>query len=200
MESRFFKAALAVLICCSIYELCNIGTGIPFYAGIAAIICMQSGIRSSFQVGINRIIGTFIGGFTGMAIQFLTQYFNLLHFPYIRYILISACIFPLMLLAERLRSLNPPRSWYRRNSFLGAYIVFDFMRKSALTNITCIAFLSVTITHGGELSTTHFAFCRILDTFIGVFVSFLVNLLPNNDQSHPLTSSTNSNSHQDETE
>ena len=54
----------------------------------------------------------------------------------------------------------------------------DFMRKSALTNITCVAFLSVTITHGADTSISGFAMNRILDTLIGVFVSFFINLLP----------------------
>ncbi len=52
------------------------------------------------------------------------------------------------------------------------------MRKSALTNITCVAFLSVTITHGADSSISSFAFNRILDTLIGVFVSFFINVIP----------------------
>ena len=52
------------------------------------------------------------------------------------------------------------------------------MRKSALSNITCVAFLSVTITHGADTSISGFAMNRILDTLIGVFVSFFVNLIP----------------------
>ena len=58
-------------------------------------------------------------------------------------------------------------------------IVFaDFMRKCALTNITCVAFLSVTITHGADSSISGFALNRIFDTLIGVFVSFFVNIIP----------------------
>ena len=52
------------------------------------------------------------------------------------------------------------------------------MRKSALTNITCVAFLSVTITHGTDPSISNFAFNRIVDTLIGVFVSFFINIIP----------------------
>lgn len=58
------------------------------------------------------------------------------------------------------------------------FFLADFMRKSALTNITCVAFLSVTITHGADSSISSFAFNRILDTLIGVFVSFFINVIP----------------------
>jgi hypothetical protein len=67
-----------------------------------------------------------------------------------------------------------------RKLFSIAPLIFlaDFMRKSALTNITCVAFLSVTITHGTDPGISNFAFNRILDTLIGVFVSFFINIIP----------------------
>ena len=183
MGKLIVKAALSVFICCLIYEFCDIGTGVPFYSGIAAIICLQPEIRNTFRVGLNRTIGTLIGGFTGMAALFVIRAFSLFRLPSLQYLLISLCIVPLMYIAKAIKK-NPLSAVLRKNDqrrlLSIAPLVFfaDFMRKSALTNITCVAFLSVTITHGADTSISGFAMNRILDTLIGVFVSFFINLLP----------------------
>lgn len=183
MGKLIVKAALSVFICCLIYEFCDIGTGVPFYSGIAAIICLQPEIRNTFRVGLNRTIGTLIGGFTGMAALFVIRAFSVFRLPSLQYLLISLCIVPLMYIAKAIKK-NPLSAVLRKNDqrrlLSIAPLVFfaEFMRKSALTNITCVAFLSVTITHGADTSISGFAMNRILDTLIGVFVSFFINLLP----------------------
>ena len=53
---RIVKSALAVFICFCIYLLR--GTGMPFYSAIAAILCMQQDVKTSWKVGLNRAIGT----------------------------------------------------------------------------------------------------------------------------------------------
>ena len=183
MGKLIVKAALSVFICCLIYEFFDIGTGVPFYSGIAAIICLQPEIKSTFRVGLNRTIGTLIGGFTGMGILFVIRELPVFHLPTLKYFLISLCILPLMYIAEAVKKtrisalLKKPEL---KSLFPIAPFVFlaDFMRKSALTNITCVAFLSVTITHGSDSTINAFAMNRILDTLIGVFVSFFVNIIP----------------------
>lgn len=178
------KAAISVFICCLIYLFFDIGTGAPFYSAIAAVICLQPEIKSTFRIGLNRTIGTLIGGFTGMFILFLIRGIELESHPVFAYMLISFCIIPLMYLAEIVK--KPPRLKFNsaeaeeRHPLAIApfkYLI-DFMRKNALTNITCIAFLSVTVTHGTDASISGFALNRMLDTLIGVFVSFFVNIIP----------------------
>lgn len=183
MGKLIVKAALSVFICCLIYEFFDIGTGIPFYSGIATIICLQPEIRSTFRVGMNRTVGTLIGGFTGMAVLFIIREFSIFRLPTLQYLLISFCILPLMYIAEAVKK-NPLSTILKKRdlkkllSVAPLFFLADFMRKSALTNITCVAFLSVTITHGADSSISSFALNRILDTLIGVFVSFFINVIP----------------------
>ncbi|MGN0918682.1 MAG: aromatic acid exporter family protein [Oxalobacter sp.] len=160
------------------YEFFNIGTGIPFYAGIATVICLQSEIKSTVRVGLNRTVGTLLGGFTGMGILYLTHNYYILGRPILRYGLITLCIIPLMYIANIIRKVRIPIGWDETSLFPGTKVFIDFLKKSTLTNITCIAFLSVTITHGGDVSITEFATNRIIDTLIGVAVSFFINLIP----------------------
>ncbi len=184
------KAAVSVFICCLIYLFFNIGTGAPFYSAIAAVICVQPEIKSTFRIGLNRTIGTLIGGFTGMAVLFLIRGIDLESRPVWANLLISLCIIPLMYLAEIVKKKPRPHSTdsaEHKNPLAIApfkYLV-EFMRKNALTNITCIAFLSVTITHGADASISGFAINRMIDTLIGVFVSFFINIIPFKSH-HPL--------------
>lgn len=179
------KAAISVFICCLIYLFFDIGTGAPFYSAIAAVICLQPEIKSTFRIGLNRTIGTLIGGFTGMFVLFLIRGIDLEAHPVLAYLLISFCIIPLMYLAEIVKKphrfkFGNTRKQEEKHPFAIApfkYLI-DFMRKNALTNITCIAFLSVTVTHGTDASISGFALSRMLDTLIGVFVSFFVNIIP----------------------
>ena len=109
MGRVIIRATLAVFVCCLLYEFFDIGTGIPFYAGIAAVICLQSEIKSTVRVGLNRTVGTLFGGFTGMGILYLTHNYYILSRPILRYALITLCIIPLMYIANIIRKVRELR-------------------------------------------------------------------------------------------
>lgn len=143
---RIIKSAIAVNICCII---CLLRGGMPFYSSIAAILCMQKESGKAKVVAINRMVGTCIGGLCGylaLLVLKLPLFTNL----YISYSFLSLCIIPLMYLT----------------------IV---LKKQSATYITCVVFLCVTITHGGDVSPQLFALNRVIDTFIGIIVSLCIN-------------------------
>ena len=53
--SRNIKTALSVLICLIFWPN-------SLFAAIAAVICVQSTIENSLKIGLNRLIGTLLGG------------------------------------------------------------------------------------------------------------------------------------------
>lgn len=61
---RNFKTSIAVVLCVIIIRTFHMDS--PFYACIAAVICMQTWVSDSFIVGKNRMIGTFIGALIGL--------------------------------------------------------------------------------------------------------------------------------------
>ena len=70
---RNIKTAVAVTLCYFLFlpvwdPAGEVG---PFYACIAAAICMQDSVEKSFRQGISRTIGTLLGGATGLIILFL---------------------------------------------------------------------------------------------------------------------------------
>ena len=80
---RNIKTAIAVMICFLIFlpwwnapaveagnQMEQIG---PFYACIAAIICMQGSVSASVKQGLARLLGTLVGGLVGLAAVSLTM-------------------------------------------------------------------------------------------------------------------------------
>ncbi len=76
---RTVKTAVAVTVCFFIFlplwqaeptgnPLDQIG---PFYACIAAVICMQSSVEQSLRHGLSRLLGTGVGGCVGIVILWL---------------------------------------------------------------------------------------------------------------------------------
>lgn len=144
---RIIKSALAVFICCVIDYFR--GSGYPFYSAIAAILCMQKEIGKGIDIAKNRMIGTCIGGFCGyLALLLVNQ--DIFAHELIRYAILSLCIIPVM------------------------YITL-LIKKQSATYITCVVFLCVSITHGSDISPELFALNRVIDTFIGIIVSLIIN-------------------------
>ncbi|MGG7164200.1 FUSC family protein [Clostridium ihumii] len=66
---RNMKTGIAVFLCIVISRL--LGFKSPFYSCIAAVICMQSTVETSFEVGKNRMIGTAMGTFIGICFSYI---------------------------------------------------------------------------------------------------------------------------------
>lgn len=84
---RILKSSLAVFLCFVIYLLRG-QEGIVFYSCIAAVLCIQQDVTNSKRVAFNRIKGTFLGGFIGMAVLLFEQSFISQDYMLIQYIII----------------------------------------------------------------------------------------------------------------
>lgn len=145
---RIIKTFIAVTIA-MIISAYRPGNGLPFYSAIAAIICLKSDVEGSREIGINRIIGTILGGFCG---------------------LIYLLIFPADYLPKFVELVLI--------SFLASIIIWvmSMADKPKAISIMAIVFLSITMNHGKEDSLPFiFAFNRTLDTMIGVISAIVVN-------------------------
>lgn len=145
---RIVKTFIAVSLAMLISSF-RPGEGLPFYSAIAAIICLKSDVEGSREIGINRIIGTMLGGLCGL-IYLLIVPANYLPVP-VELILIS-------LLASII-------IW-----------VMAMAGKPKAVSIMAIVFLSITINHGNEGNLPFlFAFNRTFDTMVGVISAIVVN-------------------------
>lgn len=145
---RLVKTALAVALCL-IIELA-IGRQNPFYACIAAVVCMLPSYRETFYTGLNRIIGTVIGGLFGYALIELGQYVPF-YTEWARLLLIPAIM-------------------------MAVIYILNVFGKPAAVSIGCIVFLSITANPARTYENALiFVIDRILDTCIGIVVAMLVN-------------------------
>lgn len=146
---RIWKTVIAVYLCFLIDTIRNTGT--PFYAAIAAILCIQRNQHDSIKQAKNREIATIIGGIYGMMFLLFERYIFPISIELLRYATLSLLLIPV--------------------------IKFSLLiRQEKGTFLMCVVFLCVTVTHEGDISPVSFAINRILDTTIGIVVAVAVNI------------------------
>lgn len=152
MGRRILKTGFAVWLC---LLLCHVFNLSPFFAIIAAVICMKVTTQDSIDVGVNRVLGTVIGGFIGMVTLYGLTALAIAQQGYI-YDLIAVAVLMVMIKALSLV--------YRT----GAVI------------ITAVVYLSILYMDIGDVSIFIYSATRVLETLLGVVVAILINrLIPN---------------------
>lgn len=176
---RTVKTAVAVFICLLLYEGIHALTGLVpadgkqlhqlillffghsniLYAIFAAVICMQTTLENSVKSGLNRLIGTAVGGVLGILFLFLKY---VPYFALFRIFLISLGVIIVIYICNLLRV---------SQSIAIALVVF------------------VIITAGVQQESPFlYALNRCVDTAIGTLISILVNALlrsPKGTPTHP---------------
>ncbi|MGL5615243.1 MAG: FUSC family protein [Sarcina sp.] len=144
LGARNLKTALSVFICIIVFEL--LGAESPFYACIAAVICMQDSYENSIIAGKNRMIGTFIGGLAGILATFFLTIYNNFWFSTILVSLLSIAVI----------------------------YCCSLLKKPAAVNIACIVLFANTVLLRDVPSYTY-TINRIFETLIGIIIATLIN-------------------------
>lgn len=144
---RVIKTVIAAYIC---FLISFIRKTSPFYSVVAAILCMQNDHDNSLKVGKNRMIGSIIGGIYGFIGIVLIDLINIELFNYLHYLILSIFLIPII--------------------YTNVYL-----KSSSSTYISCVVFLSITVSHGGDSYPMYFAINRVIDTMVGIVVSLVIN-------------------------
>ncbi|MGG7179093.1 FUSC family protein [Clostridium paraputrificum] len=142
---RNIKTALAVFICMILFQLS--GGKNPFYACIAAVICMKDTVESTFTMGKNRLIGTLLGGLLGVIAIYLIGLIPILH------------------------AANPLLTAI---GIVLAIYCCNLINKPGAVTICCIVFIGIMINYDGPTSYSY-AIGRSIDTSIGIIIAILIN-------------------------
>lgn len=142
--ARNLKTALSIFLCILICE--SLGLDSPFYACIAAVICLQDSVENSVKMGKNRMIGTLIGGVAGTFATFILSFYPIYA---LKVVLVTLLI------------------------ILVIYTCNVFKKPGAVT-IACIVLLATTLLNR-DYSNYIYAIARVIETFIGIIVAILVN-------------------------
>lgn len=144
---RAIKTAIAVAICAFVSMFSNHED--IFCACIASVICMEQTYAQTWDTGINRIIGTLIGGCVGyVALESICSFPT---YEWIRVILLPLCI------------------------LIVVYTCNLINRKQAVS-IGCVVIIVILSRSGSStISTLQYVIQRVMDTLLGVFVAMLIN-------------------------
>lgn len=143
---RNIKTALSVFICVVVFAIMGPQFN-PLFAAVAAIVCMGTSMENSVKTGWNRILGTIIGGLSGLFGIFLCNVIPL-GFAYV-------LIIPL--------------------GTMGLIYLLNSLEKPGAIIICTVVFISIMTTYPQELGSYVASFFRLLETGFGVIVAFLVN-------------------------
>jgi uncharacterized membrane protein YgaE (UPF0421/DUF939 family) len=142
---RNIKTSASVFLCLLVFEFFNRDNAV--HACIAAIICMQNTIDDSFKKGLDRVIGTIIGGIAGaMVLFFIETYGN-------EQLLLFIIPLGIMILIE--------------------ICVYLKLKQSVI--ICCVVYLSILITKQHEGGYIFYTFNRVVDTTLGIIITIFVN-------------------------
>lgn len=144
---RNLKTALSVFICIVLFNI--FGDHSPFYACIAAVICMKDTIDSSLTMGKDRLIGTFIGGLFGIIFVYILEF---------------------------LPTLSHPNALVTAIGVIIVIYVCNLIKKPGSVAICCVVFIGIMLSYTGS-ETYEYAITRTIDTAIGVVIAILINML-----------------------
>ena len=172
---RNIKTALSVFIAISLYLILvlidrafgNSGDGFsgisgyytPFFAGIAAAYTLHKDQKTPFEKAKIRSIGSIIGGYFGLIVIIIVDYFFITLFPIkeqllyklLQYIFVSLGVLVLI-------------------------HINNLAKQNDAIFISCLTFLSVTISiRNGGMEIAQFATNRIISTIVGVAIALFIN-------------------------
>lgn len=146
---RNLKTALCVLICLLITYFIN--NEITLYSSIAAIVCMQSTIENTLKIGVNRLVGTAIGG--GVAMLLIPTMEN--------------------------KDMHSLFFVFAPLGIIFVIYICNIIKMPGSSVICAIVYLTVLIAPIIPSATTpnpyYLAVFRIIDTAIGIVVAMLIN-------------------------
>lgn len=147
---RAIKSSLAVFVVLLIFFLLDRDN--VFYATIAAVVCMQTSYQKTVRSGVNRLVGTVVGGVLGFLIlQLCLGVEAFYHWAYL-------LIIPFALLPA-------------------IYICVVTEHKEAVT-ICCVVLLSIVTDFSTDISNAVlYVSQRVIDTGIGIVVATLIDRL-----------------------
>lgn len=146
---RTIKSAIAVFICI-IFSYYLLNDPYPFLAIISALLCIQNDMQGSISTAVNRMLGTFIGGFLGLLIAAIFAWVGITCPSFIFYLLISVMMIPLINICLILN---------KRDSIY----------------IAATVFFSILFLHDTEMTLISYAWFRIAETLLGIIVALTVN-------------------------
>ncbi|HHW46796.1 MAG TPA: hypothetical protein GXX17_07840 [Clostridiales bacterium] len=149
---RTTKTAIAVAICILTFNLIDFLGLLPdtgytaFFACIAAVVCMSNTVESTISLGISRLMGTVVGGVTGL----------------------------LILVANDLAPVDLPEVIKIGVGIYISIMCCNLLRRPEASGVSCVVLLAICMNNSGA-DRYVYAAIRLVETGYGALVAILVN-------------------------
>lgn len=140
---RTLKTSLAIFVALIVSDIFKLQY--PFFTVIAIIVVMQNTINETYQMGINRILGTALGGLAGIL--------------YIGFIASDYWIWDRIMIGV---------------ITLFIILILIKMKATKAISISLIVFLSICI-NDIKQGAVFYAFLRMIDTMVGIIIALVIN-------------------------
>ena len=146
---RTIKTVLSVFIC-ALIGYARGQTGL--FSMVAAVSSVQNTPGSTLISALNQTLGTVIGGIIAVGVVYFGSWAGLFDNIPLYYLLVSLMLIPTIMLTL-------------------------LIKKPSIAAFSCVVFIWVAVAIGPGINPVSSAVQRLLDTFIGIVVAFLTNLI-----------------------
>lgn len=147
---RIIKTGIAVFIC--LITLYWFGHFKPIHAALACVLMMKSTVEESTQSGIQRTIGTILGGVVSLILINILRYFDIPHESIIKPIVMTLGVIIVLIASKAAHA------------------------ASYISSMAAVVLLITMISHASvDDNTLVYVVVRVLETIYGIGIALLVN-------------------------
>ena len=144
---RIIKTVIAVFLC---GLFAYVRKASAFFSMIAALACIQNTATQTIRSSVERMVGTLIGGVTGVMVVYAMNDLHVIHLDLLRYLVIALLLIPIIEISL-------------------------MVRKPGCASMACMVFMCLVVDPGDKPAV--YSIQRLFETFVGAALACGINIL-----------------------
>lgn len=144
---RIVKTVVAVFLC---GVFAYIRKASAFFSMIAALACIQNTTTETIKSSVDRMIGTLIGGVTGIVVVYAMNDLGVIHLDLLRYLVVALLLIPIIEISL-------------------------MVKKPGCASMACMVFMCLVVDPGDKPAV--YSIQRLFETFVGAALACGINIL-----------------------
>lgn len=144
---RIIKTVVAVFLCGLFAYIRNESA---FFSMIAALACIQNTTTETIKSSVERMIGTLIGGVTGIMVVYAMNDLGVIHLDLLRYLVVALLLIPIIEISL-------------------------IVKKPGCASMACMVFMCLVVDPGDKPAV--YSIQRLFETFVGAALACGINIL-----------------------
>ena len=144
---RIVKTVVAVFLC---GLFAYIRKESAFFSMIAALACVQNTTSETIKSSVERMIGTLIGGVTGIMVVYAMNDLGVIHLDLLRYLVVALLLIPIIEISL-------------------------LVKKPGCASMACMVFMCLVVDPGDKPAV--YSIQRLFETFVGAALACGINIL-----------------------